>query len=282
MKLTGQWLEIIINENPSVLESLSPFFFEMGCEGINEFDGSFRLYFQLNRWNDNKYTELKTILNQKNIHESRIITKTIKDENWNENWKENFKSFKVGHNIIVKPDWEKYTAKENELVITIAPKMAFGTGHHETTQLILEQLEEIIKPGMSVLDAGTGSAILAIYCALKGAKKIMAFDNDPVAIENASENIFINKVKNKINLKCCVLKDIETEAYDVIVANINKNILLGYADRFKNYACNRTFLVLSGLLVADREEIIKTYKNEGWNFIRSDTSGEWISLNFLF
>ena len=282
MNISGYWVEVTIAENPSILEELSVSFFQMGCQGINEHENSFTLYFPKDGWDETKKSKLNSILEQKNISDTRVSISSLKGENWNENWKENFKTFRVGQNIIVIPDWETYQPKESEQVITIASKMAFGTGHHETTQLILKQLEEIIKPGMSVIDAGTGSAILSIYTALKGASKIIAFDNDPVAIENGLENAQLNNVADKIDLRCCTLKDIENEPYDIIVANINRNILLELAHNFNSYAHKKTILVLSGLLIKDRNEILNAYTIEGWKLVKSDEQGEWLSLNFVY
>jgi len=280
MNSTDRWIEINIAVSPIILEELSFAFFNMGCEGINENEENFTLYFSKDLWDDSKKNELNSILAKKEISASKISYSSLKAENWNENWKENFKTFRVGENIIVKPDWESYQAKTDEHVVTIIPKMAFGTGHHETTQLILKQLEGIIKPGMSVLDAGTGTAILAIYCALMGAEKITAFDTDPIAIDNAQENTSLNNVADKIDLQCASLGDIKSENYDLIIANINRNVLLELAASFTRYAKEGTFLVLSGLLHTDEETILKLYNKEGWQLQSSDALGEWIALNF--
>lgn len=282
MQNTEDWLKIIIRENPTILEELSTRFFDMGCQGIEEGDDQFILYFHSFVMNDAFKLEINNILDQNNIKQEKLSYDFLKNENWNEKWKDYFKTFRVGKNIIIKPDWEIYQAGADEKVITITPKMAFGTGHHETTQLILKQLEEIIKPGMSVLDAGTGSAILAIYAALIGSKKITAFDIDPVAIENAYENIQLNNVTEKITLQCGSLNAIAQEKYDVIIANINRNVLIEIAPEFKNYATENTILVLSGLLIADREIILKAYATNNWKLLKSDIQGEWLSLNFVY
>ena len=145
MNVTENWLEINVSANPLVLEELSASFFEMGCQGINEFDDHFILYFSKDQWDDSRKSDLILILDKKEISADKISYHSIKDENWNEKWKENFKTFRVGKKIIIKPDWEEYNAINDEKVITVTPKMAFGTGHHETTQLILKQLEGIMK-----------------------------------------------------------------------------------------------------------------------------------------
>ena len=281
MITSGNWIEIKIEADPFLLEELSPYFFRMGCQGIDEHNHSFTLYFLREPWDDAKENELAAVLKKKNITADKIFYHSLKEENWNEKWKENFKTFRLGKNIIVKPDWEVYKAKAQETVVTIAPKMAFGTGHHETTRLILKQLEQTLKPGMSVLDAGTGSGILAICCALMGANNITAFDIDPQAIENASENVMLNNVADRIELKCCTLQQIARKEYDLIVANINRNVLLEIASAITNYVRQETVLLLSGLLLEDRETIVDAYVKVGWQVDNSEELGEWLLLKLI-
>lgn len=274
------WIEIKVIAEPVLLEELSPDLFEAGFEGITEQSDSFLIYVEESNWGEPQKNQLFKILARKNIAENKIEIKRIKNQNWNENWKANFKVFKVGKNIVVQPDWENYQIKQNETLITIAPKMAFGTGHHETTKLILEQLENLSIQGARVLDAGTGSGILAIYAAKKGAEKVVAFDNDPQAIINAEENCALNQVKNNIELICCDIDDIKKTLFDIIIANINRNVLLKSPEKFKNIASINAKLVLSGLLLADEKEIVKAYKACGWQLENTQRLGEWVSLIF--
>ncbi len=279
MQTQNNWIGIYIKYPPAVLEELSPYFFAMGCQGINELEYSFQLYFIERDFTDSVKIQLLEFLCSKGI-DVQIVFKKIEPENWNENWKENFKIFRVGKRIIVKPDWESYKAIEDEIVVTIAPKMAFGTGHHETTQLILSLMENIIQPGMPVLDAGTGSAILAVYAALKEAGTIVAFDSDPEAIENAKENCALNDVSSKIKLYCDDLSGIAKKEYGLIVANINRNVLLQLATPFLGYSAQGNLLILSGLLETDYKDILKKYSEAGWQLQKSEKKGEWCPLQF--
>ena len=277
MQTKDNWIGVYIKYPPAILEELSAYFFAMGCQGINELEYSFQLFFYEKDFTDSVKEQLFTLLNSKGI-DVQIVFNKIEPENWNENWKENFKTFRVGKKIIVIPDWETYEAAKDETVITIAPKMAFGTGHHETTQLILDLMEDLITPGMSVLDAGTGSAILAIYAALSGAGTTDAFDNDPDAIENAEENCELNGVSSKINLYCDDLSGIEKKEYDLIIANINRNVLLNLAAPFLDYSTKGNNLILSGLLQTDYDDILKKYSEVGWQLQKSKQQGEWMAL----
>ncbi|KAA3608813.1 MAG: 50S ribosomal protein L11 methyltransferase [Calditrichaeota bacterium] len=274
----NNWIGITVNHSPEILEELSAQFFLLGCQGINEQADCFELVFSTNDFNEKTKSKVLDLLKSKNVEKENLQLSTIEPENWNENWKVNFQTFRIGQNIIIQPDWENYQAKAKGTVITIAPKMAFGTGHHETTRLILELMEDIIEPGMSVLDAGTGSAILAIYAAMKNAAPVVAFDNDPEAMENAEENCSLNGVSANVKLLCSDLAGIETKQYDLIVANINRNVLLQLATQFLSYSAPGNHLILSGLLNSDYNDILEAYKAAGWHLIKSRQQGEWMSL----
>jgi ribosomal protein L11 methyltransferase len=274
------WIEIEIFSNPLILEEMSPFLFNMGFEGITEKQKSFVIYIKQSDWNSTKEEKLKEQLKAKNIDQTWSVN-IIENQNWNENWKDNFKRFTVGKHIVIKPDWDTYTANKDEILITIAPKMAFGTGHHQTTQLILQQMEKCIEPGMRVLDAGTGSGILAVYAAKSGAESIVAFDNDPQAIVNARENCHLNSINQRIELHCCDIDSIIEREFDLIIANINRNILRLWPETFKNFAKMYTKLLLSGLLKTDQHEMIHLYKSAGWQFMDRKQLNEWIALSFI-
>lgn len=272
------WVEVLIKTDPAILEELSPKFFALGCQGINEVENGFKLYFFEAAYKKEIKEQLISILKEKQLLSALTDEQDIANENWNENWKESFKKFYLGKNIVVQPDWENHKQEKDETVITIAPKMAFGTGHHETTQLILQLLELFPATDKTLLDAGTGSAILAIYAALTGAYKVTAFDNDPEAIENAHENCHLNEVQNIVELQCSVLNEIKQEEYDFIIANINRNVLLQLAPKFLTYAHKKTVLILSGLLLTDRVTILETYQKAGWQAEKEMVQGEWMAL----
>lgn len=278
--MESNWVEVKLDVDPTILESCSAGFFALGCEGINELPGQVVLYFNEAGWQADIPEKIKLVLNDMGQNSSAVALTVTRfpAENWNENWKENFRTFHMGQNIVIRPEWESYQAQKGEQVVVINPKMAFGTGHHETTRLILEHLETMDLSGKSVLDAGTGSAILAIYAALRGAKEIIAFDNDPVAIENAIENAGLNAVADRMDIRCCDITGVLPHPYDIILANINRNVLLTLNDVFVKYAHTGSLLVLSGLLESDETTIRPVYEKSGWQFLRKTGQGEWICL----
>jgi len=278
--LETNWVEVKIKMNPAELESCSAGFFELGCKGINELESEVVLYFDAIDWTDQLPDKIKTHVQTILGANSNLwlIVNNFPAENWEEKWKENFRAFRLGTNIVIRPEWESYQPQEADQVLVINPKMAFGTGHHETTCLILEQLELMNLEGTTLLDAGTGSAILGIYAVKRGAKKVVAFDNDPVAIENAHENAGLNNVADRMDIRCCELDAVIPQAYDIISANINRNVLLSLSEVFMRYVHPGTKLILSGLLETDIKDVRPVYEKSGWRFIQQSRQSEWVCM----
>jgi ribosomal protein L11 methyltransferase len=276
------WIEINIKLSSEILENCSGFFFDLGADGLEEKEDGFNVYFSAEKWNKTVQSQIETWISGSGFAESNasetMSIKKMAEENWMENWKHNFKSFKLTENIVIKPDWEERNKNSNETVITIAPKMAFGTGHHETTQLLLEQMEGEDFIDKRVLDAGCGSGILAIYAAYKKAELITAFDFDPIAIENLKENITLNDFQNNIEYFIGEIDHIRYEKYDYILANINKNVLMSSAAKFRKRLANNGKLFLSGLLNTDFENIREQYRNENWSIRSKHKKNEWIAI----
>lgn len=277
--MTEKWIEIKIISNPSVLEEISSYLFALGADGLQENTQDFTVYFPAEAWSPEVFQMLHAIL-LAHAPTADIRTSEIQRENWNERWKENFKPFRLTENCAIVPDWEADFDSGKARKIIISPKMAFGTGHHETTQLILQLLEKWLKAGDKVLDAGTGSAILAIYAALLGAGQVLAFDNDPVAIENAEENVALNAQTHCIKTKVATLEQVPQTPYDLILANINRNVLEQLAPNFAAYGHAKTRLVLSGLLISDRGQIQSAFSENGWALLDEAAKGEWMAMVF--
>jgi ribosomal protein L11 methyltransferase len=218
------------------------------------------------------------------FRQSMMDVFTIPHENWNEAWKDHFKPFRIDDHLVIYPDWETAQTDDHTIAITIAPKMAFGTGHHETTRLILKFLADFLTPDMRVLDVGTGSGILAIYAAKRGCRQITAFDNDAVAMENAAENVRLNHCADSIRLQTGTLRNITSpgDGYDLITANINRNILMQLATDWKTYARQGTWLILSGILKDDVRLVMDHYAAHGWQLTEQRSENEWAALTFQF
>jgi len=201
---------------------------------------------------------------------------TLGQQNWNAEWEKNFQPVIVEGFCTVRADFHKLdVATPYEIVIT--PKMSFGTGHHATTKLMMTRMQYIDFAGKQVFDFGTGTGILAILAEKLGAANTLAIDNDEWSYENAQENVTRNNCP-RIEIMQGSMEHIPQKEYDVILANINRHILLQYmADLYMSVKTGG-ILLMSGLLTDD-EEIVKIAAREvGFTNIETNTLNGWITL----
>lgn len=218
----------------------------------------------------------KLILNEISFKYQTPYTKEkIAETNWNKVWESNFEPVIVNDYVAIRADFHK-PISNTQFEIVITPKMSFGTGHHATTHMMIELMKEIDFNGRSVLDFGTGTGILAILAERSGAKNIVAIDNDDWSITNAEENFKKNNC-NKIILKKA--SDATSEIkFDIIVANINKNIILENLVLIKEQLNKGGQILLSGLLESDNEEILTVSSQLHLKLKKKLIRNNWIAL----
>lgn len=273
--------EFIITTEPFNVEILSSILWQLNIDGINEEVNCLKVFAQ-----DENVTvqsieeELKHLQENKLLREFSVQENFIVEKNWNEEWEKSREVVHVSEKIVIKPTFKEYETKANEIVLTLDPKMSFGTGDHQTTRICLMFIEKCLKPGMKVLDAGSGTAILGIAAAKLGAEKVIAFDIDEWCYDNGIENTQLNKVVDKVEIRKCELMDIQENDFDMIIANIQKNILLELAEGFKLRIKSDGILILSGLLEMDREAIVSRYSEFGFKEIDFLKIDEWIGIVF--
>ena len=180
---------------------------------------------------------------------SKIICRKIDEQDWSESWKEFFHPLKITQKIVIKPTWQNYDAKPNDVVIEIDPGMAFGTGTHPTTALCISMIEKYIKKDDKFLDIGTGSGILMITAARLGAQKVCGIDNDEVAIDIARKNLLLNGIKNK-NFKVMTgnLTDKVNDKFDLVAANILTETIMTLLDSVKSVLNRKSVFICSGII----------------------------------
>ena len=218
----------------------------------------------------------------------------VDDEDWKDKWKENFKPTKVTDRIVVKPTWEEYEAKADELILQIDPGMAFGTGTHETTSLCMKQLEKYIGErtgGISccaqmgtdvqmpkVLDVGCGSGILSIAAALLGCTDVLGVEIDEDAVEVAKENVALNSVEGAVKVQQGDLtKGIDYKA-DIIVANLMHNLVMMLAPSAKKHLAKDGIFISSGILTEKRDQVADAIKKAGFEILEIPEDGEWCAI----
>ena len=281
MNKMKKWLELRVRVSPWSSEAVSNFFFETGALGIQQMDDLLTGYFHYPD-DPEKFMKAANIyvnaLNELGLPTDSPSFHVLNDQDWAGAWKAYFKPVFITDELAVKPPWEKLAGKTPEHVIDINPGLAFGTGTHETTQLCLELLIDLVKPGFKVLDAGTGSAVLAIAAVKLGADKVTAFDVDADALENAYENCLINKAAGRIDLYNGSIDSIEPFRADIVVANINRIVLESMIKEFVPFLGKTSTLIVSGLLVSEKEMIQRAIEKSGMIIKRTVEKGEWAAF----
>lgn len=305
--MQGKWIEIKVITTSEALEPVSGIFYSMDCKGVAiedpedilnreqgpltwdfadinilEYGGkaaSIKAYFSED---DNPSTivnyieeKLKIIKESGiNIGEGKVLYAIVKEEDWANNWKKYYKPTKIGNSIVVKPIWENYSNKDNELVIELDPGMAFGTGTHETTRMCVEALEKNVEANSVIYDIGTGSGILAIAAAKLGAKEVLGVDLDPVAVDSAVQNVQHNKLNNIKIIEGNLVEVVEGKA-DIVVANIIAEIICILIDDVKKVLKTGGLFISSGIIHERREMVIDKLENSGFQVLEVNKDGEW-------
>ena len=246
---------------------------ENGFESFVETKTGLQSYIPESEFSEDMINDLKTF-----EAISKFSYKTIQDKNWNAEWEKNFDPVFVEDKLaIIAPFHEgEFT---QDLIVKIQPQMSFGTGHHQTTWLASKRLFDLNLTGKHVLDMGTGTGILAILAEKLGAADIYAPDIDEWSFNNAKENVALNSCKNvTIDLGNHTL--LKGRVFDLIIANINKNILISHFTHYQEALKDGGTLLISGFFETDKTDLIEHAAPFGFIFERIDTKDEWALMQF--
>ncbi len=204
----------------------------------------------------------------------------INEDDWAHSWKQYYKPIKVGDRIVICPAWEDYTPAEDELVIRMNPGMAFGTGTHETTRLVIRLLETYTTPDCRVLDVGTGTGILAICAKRLGAGICRAYDIDPTAVRVARENIADSGLSDITCDESDLLRQVSLEGgkYDILCANIVADIIIRMAPDVRSYLTDDGILLASGIILERCGDVIAALEAQGFEVIEQSVDNDWCGL----
>ena len=275
------YIELKVQVKPSdqqVNEVLIAQLAEVGFESFTEDDNGLNAYIKAVDYSDEIKEKLKEFIIPEGTQISYQVNK-IRDQNWNAQWESNFEPIIVDNRCLVRASFHKDSPKLDYEII-IDPKMAFGTGHHQTTYLMIEAILNDDFKDKVVLDMGCGTGVLAILAEMKDAKAITAIDIDEWAYRNTIENIKINGCK-RIKPLCGDVRLIAGKKFDVILANINRNILLSDITHYTESMIKNGKLILSGILKVDIEIITQNAISSGLTHLSTSTRDEWVTMSFI-
>lgn len=267
------WLQFNFNiTDERVKELLIAALSDIGFDGFEEQENSLSAFIESSRFDEHDFN---AIIAQ---HKLTFSQQQLPEQNWNHLWEQNFEPVVIDGNVAIRAHFHQpITNVQHEIVIT--PKMSFGTGHHATTHMMLREMGGIHFTGSTVLDYGTGTGVLAIYAAMLGATAVTAIDNDEWSISNAAENIRFNHC-NSIELFAGD-KPLEGKVYNVVLANINKNIITDNFTHIHAALAGNATLLLSGLLATDEADIVQLATGFNLQHISTCHRDKWICMKFL-
>ena len=277
-----KYLEVTFTTHPcneTVNDVVSALAGEIGFESFVECEAGVQAYIQQTLFDEEALKEMIASFPLPDTTVKYTI-KEAEDKNWNEEWEKNFfQPIVIGDRCCIHSTFHKDTPK-TEYEILINPQMAFGTGHHETTSSIISELLEADLKGKSVLDMGCGTSILAILASMRGANPVTAIDIDDWCVNNSKDNIALNHIHNiTVELgDANLLKG--RKPFDVIIANINRNILLADLPSFVSVMHAGSQMILSGFYVEDIPLLVQKAKSLGLSYLNHTEKENWATLLF--
>ena len=292
------WIELSVDSPREFVEPLSSVFLKYGHGGVAVED--IIIDGQGNKNKSNKRVRIITYLPKDETLESRInqidvavklmsglgdvshlVQSEVDGDYWVEAWKEHFTTLHIGSNLVVHPTWREYIPKLGETIIKLDPGMAFGTGHHPTTEMCMILLEKLVCQNTKVLDIGCGSAVLSITASKLGAETVLGLDIDSVAVRVGKENVFDNKVDDSVSIQhgTLPLSNSSVVMYDVVVANISDTVILDLSSEIQKVIINRGHLIVSRLLLERYERVQTRLPSNGFEVNEMLVDGDWVALH---
>ncbi|GAB4127616.1 MAG: 50S ribosomal protein L11 methyltransferase [Raineya sp.] len=248
---------------------------ELGYESFIEQENALQAYIPTHSFQESVLKSL--IEGYQDQFKIRYQVQNLQKTNWNEEWEKNYTPVEIADKVRIRAIFHE-PKPEFMYEMLITPKMSFGTGHHETTSLMIENQISINHQGKSVLDAGCGTGILAIMAHFLGASAITAFDIDEWAVENAQENCTLNNCKGIKIFQGTMEQIIPQEQFDIILANINRNVLLNDLPLYARSLQKNGYLLLSGFYEADVKDIFEAARAQGMSLIAQKVKNNWTAL----
>jgi ribosomal protein L11 methyltransferase len=276
------WIEVTVRTSADPAEVLSSLD-DSTISGAWQDDDLLRLYWTSSAWGPDRLVALQVALAQLGhpVAEQAIATGRVPDRNWNEPWALAVQPIRIGR-VIIRPSWQPVECRSDDIELIIDPKQAFGTGHHATTQLLIEWLQEIIAGGETVLDVGSGSGILAMVALRLGAGRAIGIDCDAVAIDCAREYADQNGFGKELSWQVATAASLsawESPACNLLLANLDRQAILDSVEVLATVSKRDGRLLLSGLLADQLPEVERALAFEGL-YVRTTREREgWLALD---
>ncbi len=259
--MSKSYVEVEILADPSLADALTGILAQLGFEGFWEDGSALKAYMRADRWSPALFDEIRTVAGLVSRSSTStpptISAREIAEENWNEEWEKTIRPIQVTERIMITPTWHTVNPRPGRIVLTIDPKMSFGTGYHESTRLVLRLMDGAVRPGTTLLDVGTGTGVLAIAGVKLGASSAVAVDVDDWSYDNALENAGLNGVADRVRVIHGDISAVPANLFDMIVANIQRNIIEPILGEMLSRLAPNGLMILSGLLQADEEAILQ-------------------------
>ncbi len=298
MDRTGEWIELSVEADPEAVEAVSEVLSRYGYQGgvvieeahrpaddgvSLERDPTRPVWIRTYLHRDSKAAEIVGRV-QGTLHLlshlrpiSPLQVRTLGDEDWGDAWKQYYPIIRISQRIVVVPAWQRFRPHRGEIALRLDPGLAFGTGLHPTTQLCLQSLERYLKPGMRVLDLGTGSGILAIAAAKMGSGPVLGLDTDPLAVQAARKNIRRNRQEARIHVQEGTLQP-GMGPYELILANLLARAIQDLAGLLVGAMERGGTLIASGVLIEQAEEVSSILQRAGLRPLEQRQQGDWVAL----
>jgi ribosomal protein L11 methyltransferase len=284
--MPDEWIDVSVRSDVDAAELLEhladPF-----VQGSWQDEGTIHVYWPSQRWSQEHYVRLRQVLQQmegREQPEADILVQSLPYQDWNRQWAQSVRPIRIGKRIVIRPSWEPVALQAQDIEIVLDPKQAFGTGHHATTRILLEWLEDVIHGGESVLDVGAGSGILAMVALRLGAASALGVECDSVAVDCARDYATDNGLGDHLEFRCGILEEVDRQGGlrpDLVLANLDHHTLLLLRDALAQYVSHGARLLLSGILIEQEREIVEAFSKAGALLLQRREQEGWVALELL-
>ena len=279
--MAQDWIDVTIHADIDAGELLGalsdPF-----VQGAWQDGPTMHLYWPSDRWSADHVAALRAVLQQFGGADAEVLVQQVPNQDWNRQWAQSVRPIRIGRRIVIRPSWEPAVLQPQDIEIVLDPKQAFGTGHHATTRMLLEWLEDLVRGGEFVLDVGAGSGILAMIALRLGATSALGVECDAVAVDCARDYARENGFGRELQLVCGTLSDVAGSSRPhLVLANLDRQTLLLLCDELAEYVTHGARLLLSGILLDQEQEILEAFSKVGALFSQRREQEGWVALELL-